>query len=127
MQGKYPNTFYRVSIKGIIRNDSGEILVVKEHQDAWELPGGGLDHAESEYDCLKRELHEELGIKNDFTIAFREIKTQYMPSRPDKELDFWKMSLYFDVTIIGDLVWKPSADITEASFMPESVLDELYG
>lgn len=42
--GRYPNTFYRVSIKALIKNDKGEILVVKEHQDKWEPPGGGLDH-----------------------------------------------------------------------------------
>ena len=37
--GKYPNTFYRASIKAVIRNEADEVLVVKEHQDKWELPG----------------------------------------------------------------------------------------
>lgn len=27
--GRYPNTFYRVSIKALIKNDKGEIPVVK--------------------------------------------------------------------------------------------------
>ena len=127
MQGKYPNTFYRVSIKALIRNDAGEILVVKEHQEKWELPGGGLDHGETVHDGLKRELREELGIENDFTESFHKIVTQYMPSRPDKELDFWKMSVYFDIHIVGELKITPTDNITEASFMPDSVLDELYG
>jgi len=126
-EGKYPNTFYRVSVKALIRNDDGEVLVVKEHQDKWELPGGGLDHGESIHDGLKRELLEELGIENDFTESFNKVVTQYMPSRPDKELDFWKMSMYFDVKIIGSFAITLTSEITEAKFMPDSVLDELYG
>ena len=126
-QGKYPSTFYRVSIKGLIRNKKNEILVVKEHQDKWELPGGGLDHGESIHDCLKRELFEELNITNTFTETFREIKTQYMPSRPDKELDFWKMSMYFDVEIVGNFSLDPSNELTDAQFIGDNVLDELYG
>ncbi len=112
--GKYPNTFYRVSIKALIKNDAGEVLVVKEHQDKWELPGGGLDHGESIHDCLKRELQEELNLTNGFTETFNKVETQYMPSRPDKELDFWKMSMYFDVHIIGAFTIAPSAALTSA-------------
>lgn len=38
---------YRLSIKGIIFNDTGEILFVKESgRDWWDLPGGGMDHGE---------------------------------------------------------------------------------
>ncbi len=125
--GKYPNTFYRVSAKAVIRNAVGEVLVVKEHQDKWELPGGGLDHGESVHDCLERELREELGITNAFTEQFSKVETQYMPSRPDKQLDFWKMSMYFDVVAEGELTVLPGEGISEAKFMPASVLDDLYG
>ena len=126
-EGKYPNTFYRVSVKALIRNDKGEILVVKEHQDKWELPGGGLNHGESIHDGLRRELIEELGIENGFTESFNQVVTQYMASRPDKELDFWKMSMYFDIQIIGEFKLSLTDEITEVKFMPDSVLDELYG
>lgn len=125
--GKYPNTFYRVSVKALIKNDSGAILVVKEHQDKWELPGGGLDHGESIHDCLRRELKEELNITNDFIASFNKIETQYMSSRPDKELDFWKMSIYFDVVIEGEFAITPSDELTDAQFQPDTVLNELYG
>lgn len=126
-QGKYPNTFYRVFIKAIIRNSKNEVLVVKEHQDKWELPGSGLDQNESIHDCIKRELRKELNITNAFTESFNKIETQYMPSRPDKELDLWKMSIYFEVTIIGDFALTPSSELTDAQFMPDSVLSNLYG
>jgi mutator protein MutT len=125
--GKYPNTFYRVSIKAIIRNQEGKVLVLKEHQNKWELPGGGIDHGESCHDCLRRELKEELNITNDFTETFNKIETQYMPSRPDKELDFWKMSIYFDVVISGNKEIGRNSDVGIFSFEDESVLNELYG
>lgn len=125
--GIYPNTFYRVSIKAIIRNNRDEILVVKEHQDAWELPGGGLDHGESVHDCLRRELREELHITTDFTEKFLKVETQYMPSRPDKTLDFWKLSMWYEVTFTDTPHWEPSDTLTDARFMPKSVLKEVYG
>ena len=50
-----------------------------------------------------------------------------MPSRSDKELDFWKMSMYFDVKVIGTFEILLTSEITEAKFMSDSVLDELYG
>lgn len=127
-QGKYPNTFYRVSVKAIIRNGINEVLVIKEHQqNKWELPGGGLDYSENIHDCLKRELFEELNITNEFTETFKETKTQYMPSRPDKDLNFWKMSIYFDVDIIGNFELHPSEEITDVQFINDNVLEHLYG
>ena len=57
---KTPNAYYRVSVKALITNDEGKILVVNERGLGWDLPGGGLDWGESAGDALKRELLEEL-------------------------------------------------------------------
>lgn len=66
-EGKYPSTFYRVSLKAIIRNDKDEVLVCKEYDaDDWSLPGGGWDHGETEKEALARELFEEVGYIGDF-------------------------------------------------------------
>lgn len=67
MSGQYPNAFYRVAVKALIKNDKGKVLLVKEKSDKWDLPGGGLDHAEEPEDGIRRELLEELGV-NDITI-----------------------------------------------------------
>lgn len=65
---QYPNTFYRVSLKAIIRNQKGEVLVNKEGtSQSWNLPGGGWDHGESEKVALARELQEEVGYTGKFT------------------------------------------------------------
>lgn len=65
---QYPSTFYRVSLKAVIRNEKNEILVNKELDATfWNLPGGGWDHGETEKEALARELEEEIGYSGDFT------------------------------------------------------------
>lgn len=60
-----PNSYYRVSVKALITNAEGEILVVNERGTGWGLPGGGLDWGESAKQALQRELQEELGCGAD--------------------------------------------------------------
>jgi 8-oxo-dGTP diphosphatase len=54
--------FYRISIKGIVIDSEGRILLTKEDNDKWEMLGGGLDHGEDPLTCLKREIREETGL-----------------------------------------------------------------
>ncbi len=50
-----------------------------------------------------------------------------MPLRPDKQPDFWKMSMYFDVILEGELTMAPGHGVIEATFMPADILSNLYG
>jgi 8-oxo-dGTP diphosphatase len=61
----FPDSFYRVSVKGLVVRD-GKILLLKESpklSGQWELPGGGLDFGEDIHEALRREVQEETGIK----------------------------------------------------------------
>ena len=59
---------YRLSIKGIIFNNAGEILFVKESgRDWWDLPGGGMDHGEDIKTAIAREMKEEVNLTGDFS------------------------------------------------------------
>lgn len=59
--------FYRVTVKGIIRDNRGYILAVKEYDStAWSLPGGGIDHEETLEQALAREMYEEALITQSF-------------------------------------------------------------
>ncbi len=60
--GMYPSAIYRVVAKALVVNSEGKILVVKEGQDFWSLPGGGIEHGESAIDCIRREIREEIGV-----------------------------------------------------------------
>lgn len=58
---------FQIGIKGLIRNDKGEILMVYippwEHNPGhWDFPGGRMDPGETFLDTLKRELQEEIGV-----------------------------------------------------------------
>ncbi len=55
--------YYRISVKGIVIDEDGRILLAKEDTGAWDILGGGLDHGEDPIDCLQREIHEEAGLE----------------------------------------------------------------
>jgi 8-oxo-dGTP pyrophosphatase MutT (NUDIX family) len=102
-----------VSIKAIIRNQAGEILVVKEDADAWGLPGGGMDHADADvHACLAREFREELRIANEFTERFLRVETRYQTHRKR-----WKMFIVYEVEMIGELAFSVGEGVTDARFM----------
>ena len=62
--------FYHVSLKAILKNKAGEILILKARQQGtfsgfYDLPGGRIDEDEfskSLLEILKREISEESGI-----------------------------------------------------------------
>ncbi|RLM50051.1 NUDIX domain-containing protein [Halorubrum sp. Atlit-28R] len=57
-----------VSVRGVIHNTDGQILVVQRSTDReWELPGGRLSRGESPRQGLRREIREETGL--DIEIA----------------------------------------------------------
>jgi len=61
------DSLVRVTLKAVILDDNGRVLVVKEHgRDWWDIPGGGIDHGETIHEALARELFEEVSFKGDF-------------------------------------------------------------
>lgn len=54
--------YYRVSVKGIVVDEDGRILLAREENGMWEMLGGGLDHNEDPITGLKREILEETGL-----------------------------------------------------------------
>lgn len=56
-------SYYRVSVKGLVIDETGRFLLAKEDNGMWELLGGGLDHDEDPILGLKREIYEETGLE----------------------------------------------------------------
>lgn len=117
MSGKYPNTFYRVSVKAIIRNDKDKVLVVKEKGSAWSLPGGGIDHGETAHDALKRELYEEALIKSEFTERIVDTETMFVV-----EKDSWLLWLVYEVDV-KELEYGVGEDCDEVAFIDPETLN----
>jgi ADP-ribose pyrophosphatase YjhB (NUDIX family) len=53
---------YRVSVKALIQDKEGRILLFKEQNGWWEIPGGGWEHDELIVNALQREIKEESGL-----------------------------------------------------------------
>lgn len=52
-----------IAASALIRNDKGEIALVKTERRGWELPGGQIELGETLTDGLKREIQEECGLE----------------------------------------------------------------
>ncbi len=85
---------FRVSLKCLITDKAGNVLVVKETgRDWWDLPGGGMDHGENLHRAIAREMKEEVNLEGDFTykvIAVDEPKLL-------EAHNFWQLRLIFAV------------------------------
>lgn len=104
---------YRVSMKGIVKNDKGEVLVVKETgRDWWDLPGGGMDHGENIEVAIAREMKEEVNLEGSFTSRIIAVED---PSYLAKH-NMWQIRLIYEI-IPSYPVFSPGEDADEVAFM----------
>jgi len=58
-----PENYYRVSIKPLVFDGEGRLLVGQNSDGFWTMLGGGWDHGETWQDCIRREAKEEFGAE----------------------------------------------------------------
>lgn len=58
-----------VSAAGLVMNDEGEVLLVKDFRRGWEFPGGVVELGESILHGVQREVWEESGARVE-VVAF---------------------------------------------------------
>lgn len=107
--------FYRVSVKAFIKNQDGKVLVVKENQDTWSLPGGGLDHGEEPLVGLARELHEEIGITAEIGDII-DVRSIYF-----SEKGRWGLWIVYETTVT-ETHFTLGEGVTHASFVASDEL-----
>ena len=63
MSNVRPLNVYTVSVKGVLFAPSGEVVLLLNEREQWELPGGRIELGEYSTNCLAREILEELDVR----------------------------------------------------------------
>lgn len=105
---------YRLSIKAIIKDESEKILLLRDTDGCWELPGGGLEHGETPHVGLAREIAEETGFVvesiSSEPIAFWTInKEVWSPTLK------WFAFITYEVKVSGKFRPQPGSDEAKAA------------
>lgn len=115
-----PKGFYRLSIKGLILDESKEkFAIILEDNGQWELPGGGMDWGESPENCLKREIKEEMGL----TVTDVEPFPSYHLIGKNMK-GHWTINLVYEIKV-KDLNFKKSEECQELRFVSPEELKSL--
>ena len=114
-----PEAFYRTSVKALIQNQEGKILLAKEENGKWELLGGGLDHGETPLKGLQREVFEETGLKVH-SIA---LQPSFYLTFPVTDRNYYAANVLFTAKI-DSLDFTPSDECIDLQyFSPEEILE----
>jgi 8-oxo-dGTP pyrophosphatase MutT (NUDIX family) len=115
-----PTTFYRVSIKGLILDETHKkFAVVLEDNGLWELPGGGLDYPETPQDCLRREIKEEMGL----SIAEINQNPSYLLFGKNMK-GHQNINAVYEIKV-KDLNFTPSEECREIRFISPEEIDSI--
>ena len=93
--GRPTDYLFRVSLKAVIFDAEGRLLVTNEAGRAWHLPGGGMDHGETIETGLKRELAEEIGYEGGLHYDVVGAEPMWM----GETLKMWQMWIVCKVQI----------------------------
>lgn len=103
--------YYRVSIKGIVIDNDGKILLSREDNGKWEMLGGGLDHGEDPVRGLKREILEEAGLE----VTYISPNPKYFVTTPRFDTS--------DTTYIANVIYE--IKLKNLDFIPSDECQEL--
>ena len=120
--GKYPDAFYRVLVKAVIKDREGRILVVKEDSPEWDLPGGGIDHGESPRQAMARELTEEIGYEGDFTMEYVDMIPMYV-----QRMDACVMFTAYNVALLDEYTPVPGVASSEVAYLDPKEFEGMQG
>lgn len=112
--------YYRVSVKGVVIDESGRVLLAREDNGKWEMLGGGLDHGEDPIDCLKREINEETGL----VVTSVSQQPVYFVTAPRLGHDSYVANVVYRIEL-ENLAFVPSDECQELRFFSPEDMDEV--
>ncbi|MDO8620393.1 MAG: NUDIX hydrolase [bacterium] len=114
MKPEIPEHFYRVSVKGLILDETRtKFLVTQEDDGHFELPGGGKEHLELPQDCLRREIREEMGLE---TTWIAENPSFFLTFNKRLDKDFWLANILYEAKL-ASLAFTPSDECIAIRFV----------
>lgn len=115
---------YRISVKALIKDTHGKILLIREADGRWELPGGGLEHGEDPRAGLAREVQEEIGLKvihiAQKPSAFWTVNKEV--GHPELK---WFAFLAFEAEVSGEIKLGHNDEAHEARFVSAEEVKQL--
>lgn len=120
---KTDNKIYRISIKALVLNPGRDrFLVIQASCGRWDLLGGGLEHGETDQECLHREVYEEMKIKIR-SIAPYPCYFLTGPFQSLERLGKWYANTLYEVEL-ESLDFTPSDECVDIRFVsPEEALE----
>jgi 8-oxo-dGTP diphosphatase len=113
--------YYRISIKGIVVDEDGRILLSREENGMWEMLGGGIDHGEDPVACLKREIMEETGLE----VTYVSPSPTYFITSPriDHVPAIYVANVVYEIKL-KDLNFTPSDECQELRFFSVAEMEK---
>lgn len=112
--------YYRVSVKGLVRNGQRRVMLILQDDGYWELPGGGLEHEEDPRDCLAREITEETGL----TVTSIADTPSYFLTIQRLGKETFIANIIYTITL-ANLNFTPSNECQELRFVNLEEMDKL--
>jgi len=114
--------WYRVSVKGIIYDKNWKFLLANEADGTWDLPWWWLDHGEDQFECLKRELDEEMGLK--ITKINKTPKCFVTTHKPASKTRPWIANTCYEIEV-ENLDFKKSDECLQIWFFSKQEAEKL--
>lgn len=105
---------FHVTIKGLCFDRTGRLLLVKEKDGVWDLPGGRLEHGEGLHEALTRECQEEMSLN----CQVLDNRPYWLWSALDRD-GLWKVVLGYRVKF-AHLKFVPSEECVALRFLNAS-------
>jgi 8-oxo-dGTP diphosphatase len=104
-------SFYRVSVKGIVVDETGRFLLSREDNGNWDMIGGGLDHGEDPIEGLRREIREETGLE----VTYISSTPKYFITGPRLGHETFMANIVYEIKL-ESLNFIPSDECLELKF-----------
>lgn len=121
------NPAIRVRVAGVILNNAGELLVVRQNNKPfWVLPGGTLEFGERLESCLVRELVEELNLSIAVNHLFA--VNEFIQPSDDERSGRHVVDHTFVATLLSDesvLVMSDDENLNEVKWVPLDKVEQL--